>query len=100
MPLYEYVVVRKDGSEGERFEVLQSVHAPPLEKHPETGEPVRPVISRTGPPKVVGGHREVKQDLSDRKLEQLGFTKYKKTGGKGRKYEKVVGDGPDLVSGK
>jgi hypothetical protein len=97
MPLYEYVVIRKDGSEGERFEVIQSMQAAPLTKHPETGEPVRMVISRTAPPKVVGGTRQGKPDMSDRHLEKLGFTKYKKTGGTGSKYEKVAGDGPDMI---
>lgn len=96
MPMYEYVVIRKDGSEGERFEVMQSIQAPPLKKHPETGKPVRRVISRTAPPKVIGGTRQSKPELSDRNLERLGFTKYKKTGSAGRKYEKVAGDGPEL----
>jgi hypothetical protein len=97
MPIYEYVVIRKDGSDGERFEVMQSIHAAPLEKHPETGAPVRRVISRPAPPKVLGGTDTKKPDLSDRNLEKLGFTKYKKTGGPGRKYEKIVGDGPDTI---
>src|SRR5262245_28315932 len=97
MPMYEYVVVRKDGSEGERFEVMQSMQAAPLTKHPETGAPVRRVISRLGPPKVVGGTRQNKPDMSDQNLERLGFTKYKKTGGPGRKYEKVAGEGPDTI---
>ena len=97
MPMYEYVVLRKDGSEGERFEVMQSIHAPALTNHPETGEPVRRVISRLGPPKVVGGTRQATPEMSDRRLEQLGFTKYKKTGGPGRNYEKIVGDGPDTI---
>ena len=95
--MYEYVVIHEDGSEGERFEVIQSIHAEPLTKHPETGAPVRRVISRPAPPKVIGGTRQTKPDLSDRSLEKLGFTKYKKAGGKGRKYEKVAGDGPDLI---
>jgi predicted nucleic acid-binding Zn ribbon protein len=97
MPMYEYVVICKDGSEGERFEVMQSIQAQPLTKHPETGEPVRIVISRTAPPKVIGGTRQSKPDMSDRNLEKLGFTKYKKTGGSGSKYEKVAGDGPDMI---
>lgn len=97
MPMYEYVVIQKDGSDGERFEVLQSMQAPPLTVHPETGEPVRKVISRTGPPKVTGGDGKIKADLSDRNLERLGFTKYKATGGPGRKYEKTAGDGPDMI---
>jgi len=97
MPMYEYVVINEDGAEGERFEVIESIHAPPLTKHPQTGQPVRRVISRPAPPKVIGGRHDVKPELSNRRLEQLGFTKYKKTGGPGRKYEKVVGDGPDLI---
>jgi hypothetical protein len=97
MPIYEYLVIQKDGSEGKRFEVMRSIQAPPLTKHPETGEPVRMVISRTAPPKVIGGTRESKPDLSDRNLEKLGFTKYKKTGGAGSNYEKVAGDGPDQI---
>ena len=97
MPMYEYVVIRKDGSEGKRFEVMQSMQADPLTKHPETGEPVHIVISRTAPPKVIGGTRESKPDLSDRNLEKLGFTKYRKTGKPGRKYEKVAGEGPSMI---
>jgi hypothetical protein len=99
MPMYEYVVIQSDGSDGERFEVMQSMQAEPLTKHPESGKPVRKVISRTGPAKVIGGTRETKPDLSNSRLEQLGFTKYKKASGGGRKYEKVAGDGPDLIKG-
>jgi len=97
MPMYEYVVIRKDGSEGERFEVMRSIHDPPLKKHPETGEPVRMVISQTAPPKVIGGTRQRKPDMSDKSLEKLGFTKYKKTNSGSSKYEKVAGDGPDMI---
>lgn len=97
MPIYEYVVIRKDGSEGEQFEILQSVHSPPLTTHPETGEPVQRIISQPAAPKVAGGTRTTTPDLSDRNLEKLGFTKYKKTGDANRRYEKVVGDGPDIV---
>ena len=97
MPIYEYVVINEDGSEGEQFELMESIHAPALTKHPQTGQPVRRVISRPAPPKVIGGRHDAKPELSDRRLEQLGFTKYKKTGGPGRKYEKIVGDGPDSI---
>ena len=34
MPLYEYVILNDDGSEGETFEVLQKISDPPLKKHP------------------------------------------------------------------
>src|SRR5262245_22436438 len=97
MPMYEYVVLHKDGTEGERFEVMQSMHAPPFTRHPETGEPVRRVISRPAPPNLIGGTPPTKPDLSDSRPEKLGFTKYRKTGGPGRKYEKVAGEGPDSI---
>ncbi|MBL9120157.1 MAG: zinc ribbon domain-containing protein [Phycisphaerae bacterium] len=45
MPTYVYETVTKDGSEGKRFEISQSIKDPPLERHPETGEPVRRVVT-------------------------------------------------------
>ena len=45
MPLYVYEVVLSDGTGGEQLEVLQKMSDPALTKHPETGEPVRRVIS-------------------------------------------------------
>ena len=41
MPTYEYAVIKSDGTLGETFEVFQSMSDPHLEKHPETGEPVK-----------------------------------------------------------
>ena len=41
MPLYVYQVIEADGSEGEVFEVLQSLDEPFLTQHPESGKPVR-----------------------------------------------------------
>jgi predicted nucleic acid-binding Zn ribbon protein len=41
MPLYTYEII--DSSE--RFELRQSMSEPALEQHPETGVPVRRVIS-------------------------------------------------------
>ena len=45
MPIYVYEVITTDGQEGETFEVLQKISDPPLTKHPETGEPIRRVIT-------------------------------------------------------
>lgn len=46
MPTYIYETLRPDGDgQGERFEVRQSIGDPPLTRHPETGLPVRRVIS-------------------------------------------------------
>lgn len=41
MPVYRYVVVEKDGSDGEIFEVEQPASSAVLKKHPESGKPVR-----------------------------------------------------------
>lgn len=93
MPLYVYQEILPDGSDGERFEVLQKIDEPALELHPKTGNPVRRVITAAWTPKGFMGH-DKKEQLSDRNLEKLGFTKYVK--GKGG-YEKTAGDGPDRI---
>jgi hypothetical protein len=93
MPLYEYAVVKPDGSHGEPFEVLQRLGEPPLTKHPQTGEPVERLISAASVPRPPGDR--LKGDISNKSLERQGFTKYQKTAN--GKYEKIVGDGPDLI---
>lgn len=45
MPTYLYETIPSNGSIGERFEWRQSMNDAPLAKHPETGVPVRRVIS-------------------------------------------------------
>lgn len=96
MPTYVYEVVMRDGSAGERFEVVQTMSDPPLEKHPETGEPVRRVFL----PPMVGGRwgdeAMARSAGDDKKLERLGFTKYVKSGD--GTYEKAVGKGPKTIS--
>ncbi len=93
MPLYVYQETLPDGSPGERFEVLQRIDELALVKHPKTGNAVRRVITAAFTPKPFLGH-DKKEQLSDRNLEKLGFTKYVK--GK-RGYEKTAGDGPDQI---
>jgi hypothetical protein len=93
MPLYEYAVILPDGSHGKTFEVLQRLGEAPLTKDPETGEPAERVMSVTNAPKPPGDR--IKGDISNKNLERQGFTKYQKTAA--GKYEKVLGDGPDLI---
>lgn len=96
MPTYVYEVINADGSGGETFEVLQGISEPPLEEHPETGEPVRRVIQ---PPFIGGSWSESAMQKSvsdDKKLDRLGFTKYVKAGD--GFYEKRAGKGPDVIS--
>ncbi len=46
MATYVYETIpRQDGASPRRFEVVQSMKDAPLTKHPDTGEPVRRVIS-------------------------------------------------------
>ena len=94
MPMYVYAVVLPDGSEGESFEVLQSMSEPSLTRHPDTGEPVRRLLSVPNAGRKAG--ITSKADLSTKNLERLGFTQYKKAGG--GKYEKTAGQGPDMIS--
>lgn len=94
MPLYVYEEILPDGSAGATFELMQSIHDLPLTAHPQTGVPVRRKVTAPAyAPKGFGKHNK-KEQLSDRNLEKLGFTKYVK--GKGG-YEKVTGDGPDRI---
>lgn len=100
MPIYVYEIVRDNTSsseseEPESFEVLQGMNEPPLKVHPTTGEPVRRVL---GAVNVAGMWSEMKtaSRLSDKSLNDKGFTKYVKAGD--GKYEKRAGKGPDVIS--
>ncbi len=96
MPTYVYAVILPDGSDGEIFEVEQRMSDPPLETHPESGAPVRRLIT---PPRVLGKYSEqsMKNAIADdQKLGKMGFTKYVRAGN--GKYEKRAGKGPDRIS--
>lgn len=94
MPVYLYEEILPDGSGGATFEIMQGIHEPALTQHPQTGVPIRRKLTAPAwAPKGFGKHNK-KEQLSDRNLEKLGFTKYVK-GKQG--YEKVAGDGPDLI---
>lgn len=45
MPTYVYETVPEAGAAAERFEVRQGMAEGPLTRHPETGVPVRRVVS-------------------------------------------------------
>jgi len=45
MPTYVYEYIPADGGAPERFEVVQGMSEEPLAVHPQTGEPVRRVIT-------------------------------------------------------
>jgi predicted nucleic acid-binding Zn ribbon protein len=77
MPIYTYEVVTDDPTERDTFEVLQDVSEPPLETEPETGRPVRRIISA---PAVVGSTRSQRDRnvLSDSNIAAKGFTRYER----------------------
>ena len=95
MPIYVYETILEDGSAGETIEVLQQMSDPPLTHHPETGLPVRKVITAAA---IAGNWSDMKAQsaLSDKNLDAKGFTKYVKMGD--GKYEKRAGKGPDVIS--
>ena len=45
MPTYTYESIPADGGEPERFEVVHGMNDEPLAVHPETGDPLRRVIT-------------------------------------------------------
>lgn len=96
MPTYTYEIINADGSSGETFQIERRMSDPPLERHPETNEPVRRVftpINVAGP----GSDLHLKSQMSDKNLERLGFTAYRRNG-KGN-YERTAGkEGPDRIT--
>ena len=96
MPTYRYVFLRPDGSDGDAFEWFQKMSDPPLETHPETGDPVRRVPSVPNLPLAHSDAAE-KTRMSNKNLERMGFTKYERAGD--GVYEKKAGkDGPRTIS--
>lgn len=97
MPTYVYEVLDREGrGTGRTFELVQPITAEPLQRHPETGEPVRRVPQAV---RIAGQWSDLKarSQLSNKNLERLGFTKYEK---RGKGYmERVAGhEGPRTIS--
>lgn len=98
MPIYVYEILDKKGRPtGETFELVQSIHAEALTKHPRDGVPVRRAITA---PAIAGKWSDTKGKgtLSNKNLERLGFTKYER---KGKGYmERTAGKhGPRAIGG-
>lgn len=89
MPIYVYRVLKEDGSEGETFEVQQSMSAPALTKHPVSGERVERVYL---PPNLGTKYTPgaTKNKLTNENVEKAGFTKYERDKLTGS-YHKVAG---------
>lgn len=54
MAVYEYEILNPDGTARGVLEIEQKMSEPPLSRHPETGEPLRRVLSSTFA-RVAGG---------------------------------------------
>jgi hypothetical protein len=82
MSIRRYIVIQKDGAEGEEFEIDLPADAPDFTHHPVTHEPCRRVI--VSPSLTVRyGEGAMKQATSDKKLRQAGFRKLEKDGNGG-----------------
>ncbi len=96
MPVYTYQIINKDGSDGELFDVIRKMSDPPLKKHPDTGEKVKRIFQS---PNIAGltSNLHDKARTSDKNLEKLGFTTYRKNGT--GHYERTTGSGgPDRLN--
>ena len=97
MPIYVYQVVTEDGSEGETFELEQSMKEAVLTRHPVTGEAVKKVYL---PPNISAKHTpgKTKSLIDTKNVEKAGFTKYERDKLTGR-YHKVAGkEGPSTFT--
>ncbi len=89
MPTYVYREILEDGSDGETFEIQQSINEPTLTEHPVTGRPVRRVLQA---PNISTRYSEgaTKARLDNKRIEAAGFTKYERDKATGT-YHKVAG---------
>lgn len=89
MPTYDYELLDKKGQPtGETFEYVQRMADEPLTKHPQTGQPCRRAISA---PAIAGKWSDLnKGQLSNKRLGELGFTKFEKKGD--GYYERTAGN--------
>lgn len=77
MPVYVYEIISESG-EGEVFEIEQRMSDKPLTHHPETGEPVRQIITPVGLV-LKHGDRKDANIMSDSSLNKTGLSRYEKT---------------------
>ena len=96
MPIYVYQEILEDGSDGECFEVVQSMSDEPLTENPVTGRKVRRVIQA---PHIGTQHTTGKEKamLDNKNVERLGFTKYEKDKLTGRYHRTAGKEGPGTI---
>lgn len=89
MPIYTYQLVTPAG-DGAVIEIFQPIDAAPLTHHPDTGVPLRKLITAPNLPLKYGRSAE-KTRLSDSNVARHGFTKYVREG-KGHYVKTAGGD--------
>ncbi len=93
MPIYTYVEIKTDGSDGATFEIEQALSDPPLTRHPLTGTPLRRAYSA---PSIVSQYSdgEMRRRTRDEAyLAAHGFTRYERDPATGV-YHKTAGTDP------
>ena len=93
MPIFSYIVLNPDGSDGAELEIEQGLHDAPLSRHPLTGAPLRRKITAAGLVTKYG-EGEIRRKVNDSsELARLGFTRYERDKATGR-YFKTAGSDP------
>ncbi len=87
MPIYRYITIESDGSEGDVFEVEQSISSPALTSHPENGKKVRRIYDS---PNINTDYTPGKEkSLSDvSRIKRAGFRILEKDKISGKYFEK------------
>ena len=96
MPTYQYCEILDDGSDGEMIEIVKRVNDPAPSIHPETGRKLRRVYSVPNLAMHYTAQAQ-KTNLSNERIEKLGFTKYERDKLTGT-YNRVAGKDPRAPS--
>ena len=94
MPIFVYIVVKPDGSDGETLEIEQGVGDAPLTKHPLTGAPLRRAFSAPGLVTRYSEGEMKRKSADERYFAARGFTKYERDPATGV-YHKTAGTDPN-----
>ncbi len=87
MPIYRYITIEEDGSEGEEFEVEQSITSEPLVRHPENGKMVKRVYEKLNINiEYTAGKEKSLADIG--RIKRAGFTVLEKDKVTGNYYKK------------
>jgi len=87
MPIYRYITIEPDGSEGEEFEVEQSITSEPSKFHPENNKPVKRIYDKLNiNVEYTAGKEKSLSDIS--RIKKAGFTVLEKDKLTGNYYRK------------